>query len=115
MQVTVAKERVFSRASFFLTLGTLDGNSPPQRKDVDSYFFLLFSVVDENFSWHIDENIVTYCSDPASVDKEDEAFQESNRMHGELGEGGHTMGLKTDGGFLLGLALGIYFHISGSF
>uniref|UniRef100_A0A8C8XLP7 ferroxidase n=1 Tax=Panthera leo TaxID=9689 RepID=A0A8C8XLP7_PANLE len=62
--------------------GTLDGNSPPQRKDVDSYFFLLFSVVDENLSWHIDENIVTYCSDPASVDKEDEAFQESNRMHG---------------------------------
>ncbi|XP_047699911.1 hephaestin isoform X6 [Prionailurus viverrinus] len=61
--------------------GTLDGNSPPQRKDVDSYFFLLFSVVDENLSWHIDENIVTYCSDPASVDKEDEAFQESNRMH----------------------------------
>ncbi|XP_029786147.1 hephaestin isoform X4 [Suricata suricatta] len=61
--------------------GTLDGNSPPQRKDVDSYFFLLFSVVDENLSWHIDENIVTYCSDPASVDKEDEGFQESNRMH----------------------------------
>uniref|UniRef100_A0ABI7X379 ferroxidase n=1 Tax=Felis catus TaxID=9685 RepID=A0ABI7X379_FELCA len=61
--------------------GTLDGHSPPQRKDVDSYFFLLFSVVDENLSWHIDENIVTYCSDPASVDKEDEAFQESNRMH----------------------------------
>ncbi|XP_027982390.1 hephaestin isoform X5 [Eumetopias jubatus] len=61
--------------------GTLDGNSPPQRKDVDNDFFLLFSVVDENLSWHIDENIVTYCSDPTSVDKEDEAFQESNRMH----------------------------------
>ncbi|XP_030883878.1 hephaestin [Leptonychotes weddellii] len=61
--------------------GTLDGNSPPQRKDVDNNFFLLFSVVDENLSWHIDENIVTYCSDPTSVDKEDEAFQESNRMH----------------------------------
>nr|XP_055194397.1 hephaestin isoform X2 [Nyctereutes procyonoides] len=61
--------------------GTLDGNSPPQRKDVDNDFFLLFSVVDENLSWHIDENIATYCSDPTSVDKEDEAFQESNRMH----------------------------------
>ncbi|XP_040486600.1 hephaestin isoform X2 [Ursus maritimus] len=61
--------------------GTLDANSPPQRKDVDNDFFLLFSVVDENLSWHIDENIVTYCSDPTSVDKEDEAFQESNRMH----------------------------------
>uniref|UniRef100_A0A5F9C5Z9 Hephaestin n=1 Tax=Oryctolagus cuniculus TaxID=9986 RepID=A0A5F9C5Z9_RABIT len=61
--------------------GTLDGNSPPQRQDVDQNFFLLFSVVDENLSWHLDENIATYCSSPASVDKEDEGFQESNRMH----------------------------------
>ncbi|PNJ42547.1 HEPH isoform 8, partial [Pongo abelii] len=61
--------------------GALDGNSPPQRQDVDHDFFLLFSVVDENLSWHLDENIATYCSDPASVDKEDETFQESNRMH----------------------------------
>uniref|UniRef100_A0A8D2JPG2 Ceruloplasmin n=1 Tax=Sciurus vulgaris TaxID=55149 RepID=A0A8D2JPG2_SCIVU len=61
--------------------GALNGNAPPQRQDVDHSFFLLFSVVDENLSWHLDENIATYCSDPASVDKEDEAFQESNRMH----------------------------------
>ncbi|XP_045394067.1 hephaestin isoform X3 [Lemur catta] len=61
--------------------GALNGNSPPQRQDVDHDFFLLFSVIDENLSWHLDENIATYCSDPASVDKEDEAFQESNRMH----------------------------------
>ncbi|KAM6143158.1 hephaestin isoform 7-T7 [Erethizon dorsatum] len=61
--------------------GTLDGNSPPQRQDVNHNFFLLFSVVDENLSWHLDENIATYCLDPASVDKEDEAFRESNRMH----------------------------------
>uniref|UniRef100_A0A2K6FGN3 Ceruloplasmin n=1 Tax=Propithecus coquereli TaxID=379532 RepID=A0A2K6FGN3_PROCO len=61
--------------------GALSGNSPPRRQDVDHDFFLLFSVVDENLSWHLDENIATYCSDPASVDKEDEAFQESNRMH----------------------------------
>ncbi|XP_004644873.2 hephaestin isoform X2 [Octodon degus] len=61
--------------------GTLDGNSPPQRQDVNHNFFLLFSVVDENLSWHLDENIATYCLDPASVDKEDEGFQESNRMH----------------------------------
>lgn len=61
--------------------GTLDGNFPPQRKDVDHNFFLLFSVIDENLSWYLDDNIATYCSDPASVDKEDEAFQESNRMH----------------------------------
>ncbi|XP_065756671.1 hephaestin isoform X5 [Phocoena phocoena] len=61
--------------------GTLDGNFPPQRQDVDNDFFLLFSVIDENLSWHINENIATYCSDPASVDIEDETFQESNRMH----------------------------------
>ncbi|KAB0345186.1 hypothetical protein FD754_022112 [Muntiacus muntjak] len=61
--------------------GTLDGSFPPRRQDVDNDFFLLFSVVDENLSWHINENIATYCSDPASVDKEDEDFQESNRMH----------------------------------
>uniref|UniRef100_A0A8C5UX23 Ceruloplasmin n=1 Tax=Microcebus murinus TaxID=30608 RepID=A0A8C5UX23_MICMU len=61
--------------------GALNGNSPPRRQDVDHDFFLLFSVVDENLSWHLDENIATYCSDPALVDKEDEAFQESNRMH----------------------------------
>lgn len=45
--------------------GTLDGNSPPRRQDVDNSFFLFFSVVDENLSWHIDNNIATYCLDPA--------------------------------------------------
>ncbi|XP_075057997.1 ceruloplasmin [Mixophyes fleayi] len=44
-------------------------------------FILMFSVIDENLSWYLDENINTYCSDPASVDKEDEDFQESNKMH----------------------------------
>lgn len=76
---------------FLLVLGTLDRNFPPRRQDVDNSFFLLFSVVDENLSWHINENIATYCSDPVSVDKEDETFQESNRMHGELGSSGHIV------------------------
>ncbi|XP_006903188.1 PREDICTED: hephaestin-like [Elephantulus edwardii] len=61
--------------------GVLHGNSSTQRLDVDHDFFLFFSIVDENLSWHLSENIATYCSDPASVDKEDEDFQESNRMH----------------------------------
>lgn len=82
--------------TFLFVLGTLDGNSPPRRQDVDNSFFLLFSVVDENLSWHINENIATYCSDPVSVDKEDEAFQESNRMHGELGISGHTVSVDCD-------------------
>ncbi|XP_036596320.1 hephaestin [Trichosurus vulpecula] len=61
--------------------GTLTRSYPPRRRDVDQDFFLLFSVVDENLSWLLDENIDSFCADPASVDKEDEAFQASNKMH----------------------------------
>lgn len=60
-------------------------------------------MVDENLSWHLDENIATYCSNPASVDKEDEGFQESNRMHGKLEGGFHVLALNSSKGFLLGL------------
>ncbi|KAG8580851.1 hypothetical protein GDO81_007443, partial [Engystomops pustulosus] len=42
-------------------------------------FVLLFSLIDENLSWYLDHNINTYCSDPGSVDKEDEDFMESNK------------------------------------
>lgn len=41
----------------------------------------MFSVVDENLSWYLDDNIKTYCSEPEKVDKDDEDFQESNRMY----------------------------------
>uniref|UniRef100_A0A8C3TS56 ferroxidase n=1 Tax=Catharus ustulatus TaxID=91951 RepID=A0A8C3TS56_CATUS len=44
-------------------------------------FALMFSIVDENFSWYLDENINTFCLEPDTVDKEDEGFQTSNRMH----------------------------------
>ncbi|XP_063169509.1 hephaestin isoform X1 [Candoia aspera] len=54
---------------------------PSRRHDVDLDFFLMFSVVDENESWHLDENIASFCTEPDSVDKEDEEFRESNRMH----------------------------------
>lgn len=50
---------------------------------MDLDFFLMFSVIDENLSWYLDENIASFCTDPGSVNKEDEEFQESNRMHGE--------------------------------
>uniref|UniRef100_A0A8C9TH03 ferroxidase n=1 Tax=Scleropages formosus TaxID=113540 RepID=A0A8C9TH03_SCLFO len=52
-----------------------------ERTDVDRDFFLMFSVVDENLSWYLEENIETFCSDPAGVDPDDEDFQESNKMH----------------------------------
>ncbi|NWX86835.1 HEPH protein, partial [Nothoprocta pentlandii] len=60
--------------------GILTGNSQ-RRQDVDIDFFLMFSVVDENLSWYLDANIASFCTDPGSVDKEDEEFQESNKMH----------------------------------
>lgn len=41
----------------------------------------MFSVVDENLSWYLEENIKTYCSEPEKVEKDNEDFQESNRMY----------------------------------
>ncbi|XP_043547442.1 hephaestin-like protein 1a isoform X2 [Chiloscyllium plagiosum] len=52
-----------------------------KRKDVDQDFVMMFSVVDENLSWYLDDNINEYCTLPSAVDKDDEAFQESNKMH----------------------------------
>ncbi|XP_069746918.1 ferroxidase HEPHL1-like isoform X1 [Narcine bancroftii] len=52
-----------------------------KRKDVDQDFVLMFSIVDENLSWYLDDNIKRYCSRPSTVDKDDEDFQESNKMH----------------------------------
>ncbi|XP_048338885.1 hephaestin-like [Sphaerodactylus townsendi] len=60
--------------------GTLESVSQ-RRRDVDLSFFLMFSVTDENESWHLRENIATFCGDPESVDEEHEEFKESNRMH----------------------------------
>uniref|UniRef100_A0A8D2KXT3 ferroxidase n=1 Tax=Varanus komodoensis TaxID=61221 RepID=A0A8D2KXT3_VARKO len=60
--------------------GSLDNTSV----SVDGYpkgFALMFSVIDENLSWYLEENVNTFCSDPSTVDKEDEDFQLSNKMH----------------------------------
>lgn len=45
-------------------------------------FSLLFLVFDENESWYLDDNIKTYSDHPEKVNKEDEEFIESNKMHG---------------------------------
>uniref|UniRef100_A0A673MDI8 ferroxidase n=1 Tax=Sinocyclocheilus rhinocerous TaxID=307959 RepID=A0A673MDI8_9TELE len=50
-------------------------------KTADYLYALMFTVSDENLSWYLDENIKTYCSAPAKVNKDDEGFQESNKMH----------------------------------
>ncbi|XP_037698864.1 ceruloplasmin [Choloepus didactylus] len=58
--------------------GSLDKE---KEKSIDREFVLMFSVVDENLSWYLEENIKTYCSEPEKVDKDNEDFQESNRMY----------------------------------
>lgn len=45
-------------------------------------FSLLFLVFDENESWYLDDNIKTYSKNPKRVNKENEEFIESNKMHG---------------------------------
>lgn len=50
------------------------------QKDVDREFFLLFSVLDENLSWYLEQNIETH--DTSESDLENLEFQESNKMHG---------------------------------
>lgn len=60
--------------------GTLEPSKGKQ-KGVDKEFVALFTVLDENDSWLLDKNIQTYCGDPAGVNKEDEDFMESNKMH----------------------------------
>uniref|UniRef100_A0A4W3I8S3 Ceruloplasmin n=1 Tax=Callorhinchus milii TaxID=7868 RepID=A0A4W3I8S3_CALMI len=50
-------------------------------QDVDEEFALMFSVVDENNSWYLDQNIKKFCTTPSKVNRDDEDFQESNKMH----------------------------------
>lgn len=47
---------------------------------MDKEFFLLFSVMDENMSWYLEENIKKFGSNETKPDDED--FIESNKMHG---------------------------------
>lgn len=47
-------------------------------------FFLLFFVFDENESWYLDENIKTYSDHPEKVNKDNDEFIESNKMHGMI-------------------------------
>lgn len=45
---------------------------------MDKEFFLLFSVMDENLSWYLEENIKLF----GTPETKDEDFEESNKMHG---------------------------------
>ncbi|XP_030634614.1 hephaestin-like protein 1 isoform X2 [Chanos chanos] len=88
--------------------GALDDSM--MQKEVDREFFLLFSVIDENESWYLDDNIQKFGSDQTYKNSSD--FQESNKMHAvngymygnlpglDLCEGDrvvwHTLGLGTE-------------------
>lgn len=52
-----------------------------RQKDVDKEFYLFPTVFDENESLLLDDNIRMFTTAPDQVDKEDEDFQESNKMH----------------------------------
>ncbi|CAB4018123.1 hephaestin isoform X1, partial [Paramuricea clavata] len=57
--------------------GTFQNN---KHKDIDKDFVILFTVMDENYSWLLQKNIKEYCPQfSSSIDDAD--FQESNKMH----------------------------------
>ncbi|XP_076837341.1 hephaestin-like protein 1a [Brachyhypopomus gauderio] len=58
--------------------GVLD-SSGLKPSDVDREFFLMFSVVDENLSWYLDDNINRFLIDTNNLDED--AFHESNLLH----------------------------------
>ncbi|XP_069419048.1 ceruloplasmin isoform X1 [Ovis canadensis] len=58
-----------------------DSLDEEKEKNIDKEFVVMFSVVDENLSWYLEENIKTYCSEPEKVEQDNEDFQESNRMY----------------------------------
>ena len=48
---------------------------------VDKEFITFFSVLNENESWYLDDNINQFADDPGGTDPDDGDFQESNLMH----------------------------------
>ncbi|XP_036368009.1 hephaestin-like protein [Octopus sinensis] len=61
---------------------------------VDKEFVLLFSVVDENVSWYLEDNIASYIRDKSTLDRMEEDFIRSNLLHVVNGYGyGNLPGL----------------------
>uniref|UniRef100_A0A8C3UA82 Plastocyanin-like domain-containing protein n=1 Tax=Catharus ustulatus TaxID=91951 RepID=A0A8C3UA82_CATUS len=57
------------------------GKQVSQRKKMETFFFLLATVFDENLSWYLDDNILMFTLSPDKIDRDDEDFRESNKMH----------------------------------
>ncbi|XP_069009150.1 ceruloplasmin isoform X1 [Embiotoca jacksoni] len=51
------------------------------QRNYEKEFNLMATVFDENLSWYMDDNIRTFTTAPTTVNKEDEGFIESNKMH----------------------------------
>ncbi|KAM9797320.1 ceruloplasmin [Syngnathus typhle] len=51
------------------------------QKNYKKEFHLLATVFDENLSWYLDDTIRAFATAPATVNKDDEGFIESNKMH----------------------------------
>ncbi|OBS67713.1 hypothetical protein A6R68_03746, partial [Neotoma lepida] len=60
-----------------LILCKKDSLDKGKEKNIDQEFVVMFSVVDENLSWYLEDNINTFCSEPKKVDKDNEDFQET--------------------------------------
>lgn len=45
---------------------------------------LHFMIFNENESWYLEENINTYSLEPNQVDRNDDIFELSNHMHGNV-------------------------------
>ncbi|XP_005994800.1 coagulation factor VIII [Latimeria chalumnae] len=58
---------------------TIDFRGNLVKTDKDK--FLFFSVLDENKSWYLTENVQKYCKAPSTVNPEDPTFYDSNVMH----------------------------------
>jgi len=88
------------------------------RRDGHREFALMFTVLDENESWYLDQNIDKYCTNPGNKEnlKADEDFQESNKMHGINGfVFGNLKGLEMEQGdqvdfYLVGMGNEVDMH-----
>lgn len=79
--VSLCTNSIVYREVFLLRLSYLHLIVLILQKGVDKEFYLFPTVFDENESLLLDENIRMFTTAPDLVNKEDEDFQESNKMH----------------------------------
>lgn len=75
------EHRIFLPDIFCSLISIFLSTISSQQKNVNVEFFLLATVFDENLSWYLDDNILMFTLSPDKIDKDDEDFQESNKMH----------------------------------